>query len=401
MESIIEKFKSFFMMITLLPLLAFMSCDIANIHQVPPLPEASLVQLEAGTYNSFIIKANGTLWACGYNCLGQIGDGTKVDRDVFVQIGEDTNWNKVSNRNYHTAAIKSDGSLWTWGAGSYGEIGDGKSGYLGDGVTLHSSLLPYRVGIDNKWTDVASGGYFTVGLKTDGTLWAWGRNQYGQLGDGSKENKAVPTRIGADTDWTAITAGESHTIALKKDGTIWSWGDGAEGQLGQGSQIDPQFGSYYLTSIVPRQIGTDADWKYVTAGVTTTIALKYDQTLWVWGKACNDNGKPLQIPGEMWSTVSTGYDGQTAAITSNYELYLFNYAGFEEIGVSQNPNLPKKSREILVISGTDWVQVERGAGQTLGVKTDGTIWTWGQNDYGKLGIGSKLKTVDNPTQILK
>src|SRR3990172_345906 len=118
---------------------------------------------------------------------------------------------------------------------------------------------------------VSAGGFPTVAIKTDSTLWAWGWNLLGQLGDGTTDDRDTPVQIGTDTDWAQVSAGGSHTLAIKIDGTLWAWGWNGLGQLGDGTNDDTN---------IPVQIGTDTDWAQVAAGENHTIAIKTDSTLW-------------------------------------------------------------------------------------------------------------------------
>src|SRR3989344_1483851 len=122
---------------------------------------------------------------------------------------------QISARYKHTIAIKSDGTLWAWGYNLYGQLGDG---------TTSQRNSPVQIGTDNNWVSISAGGYHTIAIKSDGTLWAWGSNDYGQLGDGTMVDKTTPAQIGTDANWVSISAGDYHTIALKSDGTLWAWG---------------------------------------------------------------------------------------------------------------------------------------------------------------------------------
>jgi alpha-tubulin suppressor-like RCC1 family protein len=140
------------------------------------------------------------------------------------------------------------GTLWAWGFNNSGQLGDG---------TTTQKTSPVQIGTDNKWVTVAAGQVHSVGIKSNGTLWAWGNNSFGQLGDGTTTQRNSPTQIGTDNKWVSIAAGQSFTLALKSDGTLWAWGDNSNGQLGDGTT------TYKLS---PTQIGTDNKWISIAAG---------------------------------------------------------------------------------------------------------------------------------------
>jgi hypothetical protein len=177
------------------------------------------------------------------------------------------NWSSVSAGNcWHTIAIKTDGTLWVWGDNFYGQLG------LGDTTNRYT---PTKVGTDTNWAYVSAGCANTIAIKTDGTLWAWGWNYTGQLGLGDTTNRYTPTQVGSDTNWAYVSAGDSHTVAIKKDGTLWAWGDNFYGQLGLGDTTD---------RYTPTLVGSDTNWAYVSAGLYHTIAIKTNGTLWAWGR---------------------------------------------------------------------------------------------------------------------
>src|ERR1043165_6518327 len=141
--------------------------------------------------------------------------------------------------NSHSSFEIRGGTLWAWG--------NNNSGQLGDGTTINSGT-PTQIGTDTKWASITCGSGYTMALKNDGTLWAWGNNSSGQLGDGTTTDKTTPTQIGTDTKWVGIACGDRHTVAVKSDGTLWAWGYNGTGQLGDGSTID---------KASPIQIGAD------------------------------------------------------------------------------------------------------------------------------------------------
>ena len=265
----------------------------------------------------------------------------------------------------HAAAILSDGSLWTWGANHYGQIGDG---------TALDRLSPFPMGTGAQWKDIAAGKFYTLAVRSDGTLWAWGSNSYGQLGDGTATDRHAPVQIGTDSDWASVAAGTVHALALKTNGTLWAWGRNSAGQLGDGTKTDRS---------APVQVGTDAAWIAVSAGNSHSLALKSDGTLWSWG--ANDQGQlgdgttiqrsvPAQVGTDAdWASLDGG-DKRTHAIRSGGSLWAWG----EDLGL-----LPLR-----IGLDSDWASISARTDHAIGVKTDGTLRAWGENDHGQLGDGT-------------
>ncbi len=290
-----------------------------------------------GAYYSVGLQTDGTLWSWGANGDGQLGDGTKISKNSPTQIGTGNNWLKIATGYSHTVAIKTDGTLWAWGYNSPGQLGDG---------TTTERTIPTQIGTATDWVSIAAGDYYTVGIKSNGTLWAWGLNARGQLGDGTTLNKNVPIQIGTANNWKAVKPGAQHTLAIKTDGTLWTWGYNGSGQLGDGTTADRN---------IPVQVGMDTNWKSVAGGFLHTVAVKTDGTLWAWGS--NSNGQ-------------LG-DGTTVS----------------------------KMTPIQIGTTTDWQTANADYfSSSGGIKTDGTLWAWGQNNSGQLGDGTKVSRLV-PTQI--
>jgi alpha-tubulin suppressor-like RCC1 family protein len=166
--------------------------------------------------------------------------------------------------------VKTDGTLWSWG--------DNASSQLGRTCSVSQPCeSPRQVGSDNTWSFVAAGGYFSLAVKADGSLWAWGANALGQLGDGSTTPRSAPVRIGSDADWSLVAGGGFHSVAVKQNGTLWTWGSNQIGQLGR------TCGGASCWS--PGQVGTEGTWSLVAAGWEHTVTVKSAPfTLWAWGE---------------------------------------------------------------------------------------------------------------------
>jgi alpha-tubulin suppressor-like RCC1 family protein len=173
----------------------------------------------------------------------------------------DANWSTIACCQNHTVGLKPDGTLWAWGLNSFGQIGDG---------TNTDKNTPAQIGSDTNWSTIATGYEHTIALKADGTLWTWGRNHNGRLGDGTTTDRYTPAQIGSDTNWSAISAGLDHTHGLKSDGILWAWGHNSHGRLGDGTTTHRH---------TPTQTGSDTNWSTIAAGTDHTVALKADGTL--------------------------------------------------------------------------------------------------------------------------
>ncbi len=304
-----------------------------------------------------------------------------IDNNSDGQVDEGT----FAAGYYHNLALKSDGTLWAWGNNFHGQLGDG---------TTTDRYFPTQVGSDT-WVSVTAGGYHTVALKSDGTLWAWGQNWAGQLGDGTTTDKHIPVQIGSDTDWVAISAGYYHTVALKLDRTIWAWGWNGYNQLGNNTGTD---------SAVPIQIPSSNNWTKISAGGYHTVAITSDSSLWAWG---NNNSlmclssDGLWYPEWDWMCDNLGWSSITAgymhgmAIKSDGILWASgsNYHGQLGDGTTTDRYSP-----VQVGNDSNWGSIADGGYHTVVLKSDGTLWAWGQNWAGQLGDGTTTER-HSPVQI--
>jgi len=334
-------------------------------------------KISNGAYHSGGIKTDGSLWMWGRNDDGQLGQNDTLQTSELEPkqvFGSERKWKSISCGGYHTAAIKVDRSLWTWG--------NNFNGQLGDNTVIYKSSPVQTVAGGNNWDTVSSGGGHTAAIKTDGTLWLWGRSDYGQLGDNNTIKRSSPVQtISGGSNWKQVSCGESHTAAIKTDGRLWLWGKNNRGQLGIGST-----GARYS----PTQVVTlGTNWKQVSCGEYHTAAIKTDGTLWAWGYnlygQLGDNtvtyrSSPVQTVagGANWSAVSCSLGtgtvlgsifGHTAAIKTDGTLWTWgsNRLGEGMQGYAGN-TYDKSSPVQTTLGGSDWVDVSCGGYHTSGIK---------------------------------
>jgi alpha-tubulin suppressor-like RCC1 family protein len=204
-----------------------------------------------GGYHSCGLKAGGSLWCWGYNDFGQLGLGDWTSHTTPTQVGTSIDWSTIILGGYHSCGIKDDGSALCWGYNGYGQLGLGDSG---DGTERDT---PTQVGTGADWSALTLGTYHSCGIKNDGSALCWGYNEYGQLGlsdSGDGTERDTPTQVGTDANWSAIALGAVHSCGPKSDGSLWCWGYNEFGQLGLG---DSGTGTDRST---PTQVGTGTDW---------------------------------------------------------------------------------------------------------------------------------------------
>ena len=335
----------------------------------------------------------GTLFTWGYNQQGQLGinqsGATPRSTPVTTSAGG-ANWKQVNVYGSIISAIKTDGTLWTWGQNYGGDIGINAIGNRCTPVTTFAGGTDWKQG---------SG---TAAIKTDGTLWTWGSNAYGKLGTNDTTQRPTPvTTFAGGTNWKQV----SGTAAIKTDGTLWTWGYNNNGQLG----INVAGTTTNRTTPVTTFAG-GTNWKQVSGeGSGFMAAIKTDGTLWTWGY--NTEGQlginiagtgtnrctPVTTfaGGTNWKQVACG-DFHIAAIKTDGTLWSWGRNGNGQLGINNSTSM-RCTPVTTFAGGTNWKQVDCGSNHTAAIKTDGTLWTWGGNAFAAtLGINVAIEDIFTP-----
>ncbi|GAB3845506.1 hypothetical protein GCM10028822_04040 [Hymenobacter terrigena] len=329
----------------------------------------------AGASHSVALRSYGQIWAWGYNDQGQVGHrslGAHAN-PIPLQVGKDRNWRSVSAGGMHTLAIRTDGTLWAWGNNGYGQLGDG---------TITDRTEPVQITRYGGWRTVLAGMAHSLALRDDGTLHAWGANFSGQLGVGQLLKDCFwPTAINNEMRWQSVSAGPSHTLAVRDDGTLWAWGENERHELGIGS-VDPYF--------EPRQVGRDSHWRSVSASVASSLALRTDGSLWGWGENPQAQPDPAPnyptptalAPGQTWQAAYAG-NGQLLALRPDGSLWMWG-----QPPAGPYTEAPHELRQLPAPATGGWRSISLGTTHAQALDTNGTLYGWGYNSSGQLCDGT-------------
>lgn len=328
------------------------------------------------------------LYSWGENSTyGQLGLSNLTSYSSPKQVGA-LYWTSVSSIFEHTLAIGSDGTLWNWGTATG----------LGSG-TFAPRSSPSQVGSLTTWSKIAAGRAISFAIKTDGTMWVWGSGTgyFGENGLGNLTAYSSPKQVGALTNWLNVACGNYHIAAVKTNGTLWTWGGSNYGELGDGVGTNRSS---------PVQIGALTAWSSVSCGHFNVYAIKTDGTIWSWG--INSAGhlglgdttarqSPVQIGAlTNWSSVVASGGGQSAyAVKTDGTLWTWGSNGSGRLGLGDNTN---RSSPVQVGLLTTWSSTFGGQFHGGAIKTDGTLWSWGYNNIGQLGLGNTTN-YSSPKQV--
>ena len=356
------------------------------------LPSTSFAQtIAGGGIHSLAICNDSTVNTWGDNFYYQLGDGTTTTgSNVPVYASSLTGIIAISGGGLHSLSLKDDSTVWAWGRNLEGQLGNS---------TNTNSNVPVQVNSLTGITAVAGGGYHSLALKSDSTVWVWGSNIYGQLGNGTTTSSNVPLQVSSLTGVVAIAAGLNHSLALKKDSTVWAWGSNSWGQLGDGTTTDRD---------LPVQVAYLSGATAIAAGKEHSLALKNDSTVWTWG--FNSYGQLGNGTGITSSNIPVGVSSLTGVIAiahggSHHSLALKNDStvwawgrnnyGQLGNGTNTNSNVP-----VAVSSLTGVTAISKGEQHSLALKSNGTLWAWGNNSFsGALGNGTYTDS-NVPVQVM-
>lgn len=310
----------------------------------PPvaLPSAFTV-IDGHQYHACGIKGDGSLWCWGNNAYGRLGLSTSISEALIPQLVKSGNplaWKVVTTGYYHSCGLRTDGSLWCWGRDSQGVFGNGSTT-----TTTHPSPIPISSGVS--WSALQTNRYHSCGIQSDGSLWCWGLNSYGQLGDGTKSTRPDPTPILPGTKWLQVSLGDYHTCGIQQDKRVYCWGRNIYGEVGDGTQT---------TRLVPTAVLGNSTWKMVGAGGYHSCGILTDDAMLCWGR---------NAYGELGNGTKTTALSPVAVIT----------------------NKP-----------VSWkTMTARLFYNTCGVTTAGELYCWGYNSFGQASVGAALyQTTPNP-----
>ena len=334
--------------------------------------------IAGGAAHTLAICNDSTARAWGYNGWGQLGDGTTTYSNVPIPVNSISQVVAIAGGYYHSIALKNDGTVWFWGNGI--------------DTAVQVSSLTNIIAIAGGGS--AGPGGHSLALKNDGTVWAWGSNNNGELGNGTNTISNVPVQVSFLTGVIAIAAGggstgAGHSLALKNDGTVWAWGFNGVGELGNGTNTD---------SNVPIQLSSLTGMIAIGCGCLHSIAVKNDGTVWTWGwngfgqlgnGTNTDSNVPVLVTGLSGVSAIEGGEAHSLALKNDSTVWAWGYNGSGQLGDGTNlsSNVP-----VPVSSLTGIAIISAGQTHSLAVKNDGTVWAWGNNTAGQLGNATTINS---------
>jgi alpha-tubulin suppressor-like RCC1 family protein len=341
--------------------------------------------IHAGTAHSALLFKDGQALGAGYGDT-LIGNGFSNVLAWFRPMASGRSWYAISLGDSHVLAIAPDRSLWAWGSNADGKLGDG---------TTTDRLVPVCIDSSRRWKTVAAGGSHSMAITEDGTLYTWGRNEWGQVTPPVGQPYTTP--YAHTGTWVSASAGLVNSAAIRSDGTLWAWGRSGGGMLGNGSQSWQQ-----VKTQVPGQ------WSLISLGPRHALGVKSDGTLWGWGENAtswlwagnyqtgsligdgqtNQRDSPVLVSQDVWTYISAG---ETCSGGITHDGALWGWGSWEfNVPPSDSQLLPKPTRDATGNMETCWTAVEIGSRHAIALKKDGSVWAWGDGANGQLGLEGQI-----------
>jgi Regulator of chromosome condensation (RCC1) repeat len=353
----------------------------------------------AGSAQARSIPTRSLAVSWGMEPGGQLGQGSVSGNasSVYGDVVGLTGVAQVAAGVEHSLALTSDGSVWAWGANDYGQLGNGST--VNSDVPLQ---VPGLTGV----TEIAAGGEFSLALTSAGSVWAWGVSDWGQLGDGSTASSDVPVPVAGLTGVTQIAAGAGFGLALRSDGTVWAWGFNGEGQLGNGTATNAAIPTQVtgLSQVTQISAGADSAMAARTSGFITRLT-----SVWTWGY--NGNGQlgdgtlasrstPEQVSGISVPNVLQICSGSDFSMVLGSDGSVWGW-GADYDGQLGNAATFAWTRPVETIGMASGItHLAAGFSHVLALRLDGTVLAWGANTWGELGNGTTSDAATLPTEVL-
>lgn len=398
--------------------------------------------VDVGLYTTCGVRTTGAGYCWGDNAFGTHGNGTTTGTNAPAAVSGGFSWQYIKPGRDSTCGLKTDGAVMCWGNNLAGVLGSSKSdvqfapiepvtgGPIWTSITTASGLgcairsdqtawcwgwnsggqngigsnvvVPTQIINGGTWLKLNAGITYdhTCGIKTDGTAWCWGNEDNGELGNGASGGGATPSAVSGGFTWKEINVGNNHSCAIRSDDTAYCWGEDTSGRLGNGGGGNTTTPGLVTTTGV-------LTWSSLTTGLEHSCGIKTDGTAWCWGEGGSGrlgtgNSTDQQTPTAVtttgvltWKKIVAG-NYHNCGIKTDDTLWCWgdNYRGSLGDGTTTTRNTP-----VQVSGGGTWVDVAAGAFSSCGIKTDGTAWCWGDNSAGQIGNGLKTGSASNTAPV--
>ncbi len=342
------------------------------------------LSISYGGQHGCAIKKDGSLWCWGNNSGGVLGNGDRLNaiQHSPIRVSQQSihNFTQVSAGRNHTCGVTADGSGWCWGNDAQQE--------LGNGASTATTYIPGLVSGGHLWSLISASDYYSCGLRTDGTVYCWGSDATGQLGNGASGNQNAPFAITGSALYSYIDTAEGHACGIQTNGSAWCWGAGADGRLGNGAIGNQQS---------PVAVSGNMTWKDISVQGARSCGVTTNGSLYCWGQDYTTTPTPL-FPSDTWTAVDVGFS-HTCAIKPDGSLWCWGTDNFGQLGNSMYSSTTQNYPNRVLLPGPV-VAVATRSFATCAMEASGALWCWGNESNGSLGNGSTLTLPQIiPTQV--